>query len=644
MKKISVSASCAGCILALILILFAVGHPLPAQTQKIDFYKRALSQPGKKDSLSLVLNLLMEKNSMPGDSIRKYVEMAESLAGSSAGPEQKFLLNFYKAIIAQNEGSLDWAVSYCDSNIKAIQAELSDVTLLLRFLQLKASLLVRKGLYEEGIKAYFKVLDEAEKSGNVEYRIAGKNGIGWIYMEKSEFRPAIDWFLKALATTTDQEVLDKFTIVMTNVAATYNSMHQNDSALEYVNRAIAIALRTEDLRSVANGYAIKADILIDLGRKEEAALALREALNVRKKIGDVYYIVSDIYQMGLFYASNGDCNNGILICKEGIDLVNQYQLDSKKLILYEALSLNYKVCGDFKSYADILEKIIAWKDSAAKAVSESALAEMSAKYNLEAKEQQILRQDLLLSRRNYIIYGSLVLFLLIGIIGLQYFFQYKIKQERKSLMDMKRVRDDERLRIAADLHDNIGSQLGFISRKIEIALNRDTRDEHDRANFLHDMDVSVRKIISDLRETIWTMKKEKIDFRELSDRLKYFAQQQLSGSPGIKLHITEHHDKEVSFTSTESINIYRIVQEALSNAFSHSGAGNIVINFISAATEGWRIEIIDDGRGFQSDRIYVEHYGIENMKQRAENIHIFLEIKSVAAKGTTVVVSERKIV
>ncbi len=638
LKLKSVFSVAACCIL---LYLFLQPAPLSAQTAKIETIKRSLAAASGKDSLDILMKLLQEKNSMPGDSIRKYAELAEALYDLSAKPEYRYLLKFYKVIVAQNEASLDRAISTCDSNIVALENSTLDREYLLRFLQLKASLLVRKGLYEEGIRAFFKVLDVAEKAGNTEYQIAGKNGIGWIYMEKSENRSAIDWFKKALATTQDQVILDKFTIVMTNIAATYNSMGLNDAALEFVDRAIAIALRTEDLRSVANGYAIKADILIDLDRKREAALMLKEALAVRRKIGDIYYIVSDIYQMGLFYASIGDCNNGISICREGIDLINKYKVDSKRIILYEALAANYKACKEMESYAAVLENIIAWKDSAAKAVSESALAEMSAKYNLQTKEQQILRQELLLTRRNYIIYGSLILFLLVGIIGMQYFTQFKSKQERKSLMDMAKARDDERLRIAADLHDSIGSQLGFISRKIEIALNRDDKDRHPLMEFIRELDVAVRKTISDLRETIWTMKKERIDFSELSDRLKLFAQQQLSTAPEVKLHIAEQHENAVSFSSIESINLYRIVQEAVNNSFRHAEANNVTIRFISSADKGWYIEISDDGRGFETGGIYEEHYGLENMNQRAKNMSVYLKVKSEKGAGTSVILSNR---
>ncbi|MBL7922955.1 MAG: hypothetical protein JNL88_02025 [Bacteroidia bacterium] len=643
MKVYRVLARVCVCFLLSTWLLFLLPVQSLAQTKKIDAFKRDLSKAGSKDSMGILLNLLLEKNSMPGDSIRKFVDLAEGLAGRNTSPEVRYLLNFYKVIVAQNEASSDQAISTCDSNIRAIENAALGPEVLLRFLQLKASLLVRKGLYEEALQAYFRVLEEAERVNNMDYQIAGRNGVGWVYMEKSEWRTAIDWFKKALATTEDLKILDKFTIVMTNIAATYNSIHENDSALDFVDRAITIALKTEDLRSVANGYAIKADILIDLNRKSEAAVAMKEALNVRKKIGDIYYIISDIFQLGLFHASTGDCQNGILISKEGIDLVNKYKVDSKRILLYEALAANYKACNDMESYAGVLERMITWKDSAAKAVSENALAEMSAKYNLQAKEQQIIRQELLLSRRNYIIYGSLVLFLLIGVIGVQYFAQYKSNQERKSMMDMARARDDERLRIAADLHDSIGSQLSFISRKLEIILSKKSEDVNPLSDFMNEMDANIRKTISDLRETIWTMKKERIDFSELADRLKLFAQQLLSETD-VKLHISESHEAVVSFSSIESINFYRIVQEAINNAFRHARAKNITIRFVSSDEKGWRIEINDDGVGFDTKEVFEEHYGHENMKYRAKNMNVHLVVSSTAMSGTSVILSNRRVV
>lgn len=632
------------CLLFVASALLFCRGPLFAQTVKINAFKKSLALADRKDSLDIIMNLLLEKNSMPGDSILKYVRLAESLEQDNPAIENTYMLNFYRIIVAQSESSLDQAISACDSNIRSLENIRLDIAYRLRFLHLKASLLVRKGSYEAATKEYFKLLELAQKEKNLEYQIAGKNGIGWVYMEKSEYQTAIDWFRKALSTTDDPEILNKFTVVLTNLAATFNSLHKNDSALIYVSKAISLAVDNEDLRIMANGYAIKADILLDLHKEKEAALALEEALSVRKKIGDIYYIISDMYQMGLFYANIGECRNGILICREGIALANKYKVESKKIILYEALAENYKACKDMASYARVLEEVIALKDSTSKAVSESALAEMSAKYNLESKEQKIVQQELMLSRRNFIIFGSLILFLLIGIIGLQYFAHYKSKQERKSFVDMARARDDERLRIAADLHDSIGSQLSFVSRKLEISLNKDKNDETALLEFLKDMDISVRKIISDLRETIWTMKKEKIDFSELSDRLKLFAQQQLSTAPQVNLHITEIHEKAISFSSFASIHLYRIAQEAINNAFIHANAKNITIRFISPVQEGWRIEICDDGRGFDAAKVYEEHYGLENMNQRAKSIQINLRISSTAESGTSVILSNRETV
>lgn len=114
---------------------------------------------------------------------------------------------------------------------------------------------------------------------------------------------------------------------------------------------------------MANSLAIQSQLYVRAGQAALAEAPLNEVVSIRKLIGDPFYIVSDMAQLGLYYAHYGNPEKGIAICNEGIVIARKYNIDTKLLFLYSTLSENYKALGNNTKYAEVLEQIIALKDS-----------------------------------------------------------------------------------------------------------------------------------------------------------------------------------------------------------------------------------------------------------------------------------------
>ncbi|HEY2725587.1 MAG TPA: hypothetical protein VGI61_00315, partial [Parafilimonas sp.] len=127
-------------------------------------------------------------------------------------------------------------------------------------------------------------------------------------------------------------------------------------------------------------------------------------MRVREIIGDPFYIVSDIYQMGLFYADNKETDKGIAVLQQGISMAYKNGLFEKLPILYNALARNYKAAGNYVQYSKTLDTIITLKDSLYKKNSADALAEMQTKYEVQKKENTIIQQHYDLAKKNLFIY------------------------------------------------------------------------------------------------------------------------------------------------------------------------------------------------------------------------------------------------
>jgi len=605
-----------------------------AQTNKIIKAREKIFAKGKLPLFEDVIKLLNEKNSLAEDSLKKYILLAKSSISKKASEEDIYDLEYYEAYLYVKENSFEKSKKHIDLLLAKISN--SNTSSLLRMMHMKATLLVRNGIYEEGLAMYYQVLELAEKTKANDYIVAAKNGVGWAYMEMGNHKQAIQWFRSAMSEIKERELLAKFTVLMQNMAATFNSLHENDSALIYLLPSIELADENQDLRSQANGYAIKADILIDLNRINEASESLIKALEIRKQIGDKFYVLSDMYQLSIFYAKVKQCDKGIKIANEGIVLAKQSGLSSKLMILYQALAANYKSCGDDQGYISELENIIRLKDSMNEKISSLSLAEMSAKYNLEQKEQQIQQQVFLLEERKFISIGSILLLLLMVLVGVQYFRYFKQKQNVTASLAVYNAREQERSRIAAELHDNIGTQLGYISRRLDFVSQKENDLNVRNTLLIKDVSVSARKTIADLRETIWALKKEKINLQELSDRIKVFAQKQFSLLPELEFVIVEMYKVDVAFSSVDALNIFRIIQEAIHNITRHANASTVALEFKSYTDGNWEVKLKDDGVGFDVSKKREDHFGLDNMEQRAKEISAVLLIESLHEDGTTI--------
>jgi signal transduction histidine kinase/ligand-binding sensor domain-containing protein len=197
----------------------------------------------------------------------------------------------------------------------------------------------------------------------------------------------------------------------------------------------------------------------------------------------------------------------------------------------------------------------------------------------------------------------------------------------------------ERERISRELHDNIGTQLSYISNSIDWLVEAphpfNKEEERSRLEAVND---TARNLVVDLRETIWAMKKEFILLDEFADKLKLYLQTQTSLQPQLETVITEDIGKKYSFSPTEALNIFRICQEAISNSVRHAQAERICLSIRSGKEVEFAFTIEDNGKGFVRQHDYSGHYGLENMTHRAAESGARLSIETAPGRGTRVTV------
>ena len=104
----------------------------------------------------------------------------------------------------------------------------------------------------------------------------------------------------------------------------------------------------------------------------------------------------------------------------------------------------------------------------------------------------------------------------------------------------------------------------------------------------------------------------------------------------MQLDVKENIAGKSILSSAEALNIFRIFQEALNNASRYSGASIIGLSVETGETLLYKITVSDNGKGFDTGITFKDHYGLENMRQRAKDINAELKIDSNIHSGTIV--------
>jgi signal transduction histidine kinase len=147
--------------------------------------------------------------------------------------------------------------------------------------------------------------------------------------------------------------------------------------------------------------------------------------------------------------------------------------------------------------------------------------------------------------------------------------------------------------------------------------------------------------VSNLRDTIWASYKEKIFLTGISDRFKNYIKKISPAYPNVTVEISETITNDIPFTAIQALNIFRILQEACTNALKHSHASSINISFEGNTI--LNLTVKDNGTGITDINYLNNGNGIKNMKLRASESGLYLFVKVNEASGISVILTSEQI-
>jgi signal transduction histidine kinase len=217
--------------------------------------------------------------------------------------------------------------------------------------------------------------------------------------------------------------------------------------------------------------------------------------------------------------------------------------------------------------------------------------------------------------------------------------ELKQKEEARThlLQKVIVVQEEERKRIARELHDETGQTLASLMMGLKCLTA--TCPEANHGCRLDEMRLAVKNTIEAVHRMAVDLRPSILDDMGLIAAVeKYIADFKTNYKIDADLHIQWSANKRLSHEI--EVTVYRIVQEALTNIAKYAEAENVCV-IITGDKNGLDIIIEDDGIGFEAEAIFQENaagnqLGLFGMKERAMLVGGVLTIESTIGRGTTV--------
>lgn len=211
--------------------------------------------------------------------------------------------------------------------------------------------------------------------------------------------------------------------------------------------------------------------------------------------------------------------------------------------------------------------------------------------------------------------------------------------QQRQLLGLKiiKAQEDERQRVARDIHDGPAQLMSNVVLKAEICERMMDVDLNKAREELRSLKKTVRDSLQDVRKIIYNLRPMSLDDLGLVPTLqRYIMTFQEESGIAVSFKTKGVCD---DIKSVISLTVFRIVQEAISNITKHASAQNVTIN-LEFMDKELKLYIYDDGAGFDVEKLKVKSddmnsgFGLFSMRERIELLGGSLNISSEPGKGT----------
>ncbi len=517
------------------------------------------------------------------------------------------------------------------------------------------------------------------------------NKIGIVYQKKGHLKKSLESAIQALNIYEKLNASLWVGYCLNNIAIINYNLGNLETSLEYHKKALELRIIQNDKYGEAGSYSNMANVYLELGDTTQAIINynnaleisrelnhkepisvilanlgsvymyktdygkalpfLAESLKLRMELGDKKAISSSLIKLGTVYSNTGDYIKSSTHLYKGMILAREIGILEEELQAYLELSKLYETLNQYDSSFKYLELYTILSDSVYDIRLEQQIIETQTKYDTERKDRDLellknenrLNEIRLKQRKTEIL---LLVFIIISLVGAGIFLYYRRKQKQQHAIDMERIRhnehqikavldgqEEERRKIARELHDSVGQSLSGVKLSWE-SISESLTDSQVKAK------------ISDLARLIDSAANEvrTISHQMLPKELEQFGL--VTAINGIVEYANHNSITSYNFVShgvTERVSpaielgMFRITQELINNVIKHADASEVTIQLLKR--ENSIVLIIEDnGVGFDYEKHSGTGIGLMNIQSRVTGLKGILNYQSSVGSGTVVTI------
>ncbi len=530
-----------------------------------------------------------------------------------------------------NSGKLETSIDYYKQALEYFRRSENEISQMAVLLNM-STVYIKMGSYANAMEVLTEALPLAEKHPVTNEASVIYKNIGIIYRNDGKFDEAITFMDKAYQL--NMQLGNKSLAADTRVSMSIMFQNMNDyqkatNALEDAEKLYASVNSLYGLTMVAEN---RGGMYLKMGQYQDALVHFADAKTGFAQLGydaDVAYISLEISKT---YERLGRLPESLTVLNEAFALVDSsgfknyiYEILDQKSKVYELMGNSTEALKHqrlaFQAYVDYQNELQANRLNELKVQFETE--QKDAEINLLNKDnelqiQRIQRQRLLLL---FILSTILLVLTVIGV----FIYRYRLKMKTKEL--------EIRSRIAADLHDEVGSSVSSIRMLSEIALHKANEDPAQLQELLGKINDNAKDIVENTSDIVWMIKPGYDEIDSVIDRMGRYIHD-VCNSRDIAYTINLDALRNVKLDMTKRKNVYLIFKEAVNNAVKYSGTSSLSASIMIDGGH-MQMEIQDFGEGFNTDSVHRGN-GLENMVARASELGGSLRIQSSPASGTTV--------